>query len=424
MAILVTHACKFAVRGGGHMSWAGAANIDASGVTIDLSAMKQVEVSDDRTITSVGGGARWEDVYLKLDALDLAVSGGRVAAVGVGGLITGGGNSFFASRYGFACDNVQNFEVVLASGKIVNANIHEHRGLYRALKGGTNNFGIVTRFDLQTFSQGKLWGGMIYNPIESAALQFQYLEDFTTASGNGVDDHASIINAYIFTAAGPSLVANQFTYTKPEPFPSILCNFTDLQPQMSNTLRTTNLTNLTIELGQGTPNGLRQQFGTATFSNNATLFAHIFALATEIFEPIQSIDNFLASFVLQPISKAITSRAHLTGGNSLGISAQDGNLVWLDLTLQWSSPTDDAAVTNATQTLLRCATAYAKAQGLHHDFLYLNYALQTQDPIAGYGSESVAHLRNMSGLYDPSGVFQRLVPGGFKLWREDVGCCG
>ena len=130
MAILVTHACKFAVRGGGHMSWAGAANIDASGVTIDLSAMKQVEVSDDRTITSVGGGARWEDVYLKLDALDLAVSGGRVAAVGVGGLITGGmrpmspclysceltrystgGNSFFASRYGFACDNVQNFEV-------------------------------------------------------------------------------------------------------------------------------------------------------------------------------------------------------------------------------------------------------------------------------------------------------------------------
>lgn len=71
------------------MGWAGAANIN-NGVTIDLSEIKQVVVSDNHSITSVGGGARWEDVYLKLDAMDLAVSGGRVAMVGVGGLTTGG----------------------------------------------------------------------------------------------------------------------------------------------------------------------------------------------------------------------------------------------------------------------------------------------------------------------------------------------
>jgi FAD/FMN-containing dehydrogenase len=81
--------CPFAVRGGGHTPWAGAATI-ANGIVIDLSAMEQVSVSKDRTTTSVGPGARWIDVYLMLDAMGLAISGGRVASVGVGGLTTGG----------------------------------------------------------------------------------------------------------------------------------------------------------------------------------------------------------------------------------------------------------------------------------------------------------------------------------------------
>ena len=218
-------------------------------------------------------------------------------------------------------------KVVLASGAIVNANIAENPDLYRALKGGGNNFGIVTRFDLRTFSQGKLWGGFVVTPASTAAQQFQYLQDFTTASGSGVDPYASVINAYIFTANGPSYVANQLTYTKSEAYPAILQNFTNIQPQYSNTLRTTNLTDLTIELGTGTPNGFRQLFATATFQNNAQLFADMYVLATKIFQPVQSVESFQASFVLQPISKAITDKARLTGGNLLGLGPKDGNLV-------------------------------------------------------------------------------------------------
>ena len=146
---------------------------------------------------------------------------------------------------------------MLGTGETVNANNYENRALFIALKGGSNNLGIVTRFDLKTFKQGKLWGGFIIYPITSAAEQFQYLEDFVTASGNGVDDYATIINSYIFLPAGPSFVANQYTYTKPEAFPAVLKNFTDLQPQLQSTMRITNLTDITIELGAGTPNGFR-----------------------------------------------------------------------------------------------------------------------------------------------------------------------
>lgn len=71
------------------MWWAGASNIE-DGVTIDLSLLKQVQVSDNRKIVFVGGGARWEEVYRVLDALNLAVAGARVIDVGVGGLTLGG----------------------------------------------------------------------------------------------------------------------------------------------------------------------------------------------------------------------------------------------------------------------------------------------------------------------------------------------
>ena len=52
-----------------------------------------------------------------------------------------------------ACDNVKNFQVVLSSGDIVNANADENPDLFWGLKGGSANFGIVTRFDLVTFPE-------------------------------------------------------------------------------------------------------------------------------------------------------------------------------------------------------------------------------------------------------------------------------
>ncbi len=84
-----------------------------------------------------------------------------------------------------------------------------------------------------------------------------------------------------------------------------------------------------------------------------------------------------------------------------------------------TSPADDAAVLNATETFVRQAQDYTKSRHQHIKFLYSNYALPSQDPIASYGKESQDYLRAVSKRYDPNQVFQMLVPGGFKLYRED-----
>jgi len=81
--------CPFAVKSGGHAAFVGASNIQG-GITIDLLNLSQVQVSADKTLTKVGAGNRWFDVYSKLDTQQLSVIGGRVAGIGVGGLTLGG----------------------------------------------------------------------------------------------------------------------------------------------------------------------------------------------------------------------------------------------------------------------------------------------------------------------------------------------
>ena len=65
-----------------------------------------------------------------------------------------GGLSYFSARKGFVCDNVANYEIVLADGTIAEASQTTNADLWLTLRGRSNNFRIVTRFDLETCEQG------------------------------------------------------------------------------------------------------------------------------------------------------------------------------------------------------------------------------------------------------------------------------
>lgn len=80
---------QLAIKGGGHTTWAGSANID-KGITLDLRNLTGVHVDSHTKIASLGAGERCRSVYEELGAQGLAVVGGRVSRVGVAGLITGG----------------------------------------------------------------------------------------------------------------------------------------------------------------------------------------------------------------------------------------------------------------------------------------------------------------------------------------------
>lgn len=49
--------------------------------------------------------------------------------------------------------------MVLPNDTLTNVNYRSDPVLLKVLRGGGSNFGIVTRFDIETFSQADLWGG-------------------------------------------------------------------------------------------------------------------------------------------------------------------------------------------------------------------------------------------------------------------------
>lgn len=192
---LVAAGQPFAVRNGGHTNWTGSNNIDG-GVIIDLSQINHVRVSEDNQTADIGPGGKWRDVHAVLDKYGLAVAAGREGNVGVVGLILGGGNTFFTARRGFACDNVAEYQVVLASGEIVTASRHRNDDLLRALKGGSNNFRIVTNFKMAALPCHKVWGGMSFLPKATIPAAIDALLDFV--SNVDSDDGSNLVCMFTY----------------------------------------------------------------------------------------------------------------------------------------------------------------------------------------------------------------------------------
>ncbi|TKA42876.1 hypothetical protein B0A54_07092 [Friedmanniomyces endolithicus] len=303
--------------------------------------------------------------------------------------------------------------IVLASGLTINVTQTSFPDLWVALKGGSNNFGIVTAFESTAFPQGKFWGGFIGNPGSTKDAQFKAFEEFTGSPN--YDPYAALINSYVFTAATNSwFIANNLEYTKNQTYPPYFQNFTSL-PQIFNTMRISNLTDFTLELAASNPDGRRQLFVTGTYANSAKMMSEIFNIANSTVQALIPVPGISYSLSFQPEPTIITSKAASRGGNSLGLTAADGNLFNLLLTVSWDSAAYDARIDTQAKALFDQAETYAKANGFYNEYLYLNYAAPWQKPIAGYGAANVANLMAVSRKYDPLQVFQKQVPGGFKL---------
>lgn len=75
------------------------------------------------------------------------------------------------------------YEVVLADGSVVIAKAdNEHEDLFRVLKGGSNNFGIVTSFVMKTKPVTPIWGGVALRPVDCLSGAAKALEKFSASA--------------------------------------------------------------------------------------------------------------------------------------------------------------------------------------------------------------------------------------------------
>ncbi|KAJ9144961.1 FAD binding domain-containing protein [Pleurostoma richardsiae] len=407
-------ACQFAIKSGGHMAVPGANDIN-EGVSINLVWLNETSVSEDKSFVTLGAGGTWSNAYATLTNDGIAFPGGLCGGTGIGGLSLGGGESLFQPKVGWLIDNVLNYEVVLASGEIVNANQTSNPDLYRALKGGSSNFGIVTKVDVAAFPFTGMWAGQIIVPaIEPwVSLVLAATTNFTANNNDNVNAGIQVVFTYL--SNGTAVIDIAIASTDGTVNPEILQNFTSLQPQILNTVGVRSLPSLVAEVDLVQPDGFRDLGATVTFKNDLATLDAVQAVTNEIYSELTNVTDmdFLFNYVPQP--KVIETHSAARGGNVLGLEAVDHDQIVAFLTPRWLDAAYDQVMYQAADSWVERASAAAAALGTLDSFVYLNFAAASQKPICSYGADNVAFLREVALQYDPGQVFQRLVPGGFKV---------
>ncbi|KAF4587897.1 6-hydroxy-D-nicotine oxidase [Ophiocordyceps camponoti-floridani] len=421
MRILTRHQCRFAVKGGGHNANPGANSI-ADGVSIDLRRMDSANLARDRSYVSLGAGLTWGRAYDMFNNSRVGFPGGVCEGVGVGGVSLGGGQSLFQAKKGWVVDNILEYQLVLASGNIVTASPHRRTDLFKALKGGNTNFGIVTRVKIAAFDFPGLWSGQViasldHGPSNRSSMLDSVshaMVDFVADNNRDVDSEVQLAVSYLRNNSrqvASAAISNVADVANP---PS-LRRFSDLPNRVSFIGRHGKIADFTHDLSRFQPIGFRQVTAGVTITNDFDTLRHIWDASDEVYNSLPQKDKVDWIVVLFPQPVVQQSYSKKRGGNSLGLSNNKDDQIVVWLASRWSDPSLDGMMEQARRDFIKATVAVAKKNKKYSPFIYANYAAPDQDPLCGYGAESVAFLKRTANKYDPKGVFQKLMPGGFKI---------
>ncbi|KAK7952757.1 uncharacterized protein PG986_008485 [Apiospora aurea] len=409
--LLANPDARFAIRSGGHVMW-GASNID-DGICIDLGLhMNKTSVDKEKRIVSIQPGARWCDVYKSLEPHGIAVAGGRSGGVGVAGLLTGGGISWYIPRVGFCGDQLVNVEVVLADGRIVNANADENADLFRALKGASaGNFGIVTRFDVRALPNDGLWAGMLLSEAtpERSADHVAAMKGFTDDSERFPDSSYIVLWNYEPSRFKDIVITTFLANTKGVENPPELTQLCDI-PTMARDLKQTNLHGFALNY-----------WHTTTFLNDERIMSKAVSLHAAAVAKMQAASQtgrFSSLCLFQSLPHCYGRLGDERGGNVMRLdrALRGRNAVMLLLSVNVGGEEDEKVCgvgLAAAREVLEGVEAFAREVDGFVDWTYLNYADRVQEPLRTLRDPEA--VMRTAVKYDPTGVFQTRAPGGFKI---------
>ena len=157
-------------------------------------------------------------------------------------------------------------------------------------------------------------------------------------------------------------------------------------------------------------------YATLTFSNKLPVLQEVTKILNDKLDFYKQ-DPFYAyaGVLLQPLPRVFTEKSLERGGNVLGLERYKDDNILLQLDVAWDGSQYDTRIRHLADDVMGTLTTYLRAAGELKDFEYINYAFQDQDPLGSYGPAALAKIKAASKKYDPGQVFQKLVPGGFKL---------
>ena len=154
-------------------------------------------------------------------------------------------------------------------------------------------------------------------------------------------------------------------------------------------------------------------WSTNTFAISPTIIRKFYALWENLADSAGSCVDSMAYIQSVP---PCPSRSN---PNSLGLplnTRPESDFVLFQTTFSYMDPNLTQALEQKMKEFARDVDAAAESEGVFVDWKYGNYAAGLEDV---YGDAEVKErLRSVSRRYDPEGMMQRLVVGGWKLFER------
>lgn len=286
--------------------------------------------------------------------------------------------SFFSNRYGWGCDNVLSYEIVLPSGEITTVDEKHHRELYRALRGaGSTNFGIVTSFELETFKLANpagLWWNHRFADFKDAPQVLDGQHELYT-KGLASDPDAAFIHVFGYSSAHDSFFAitthvhtsHQDLSTTPDSF----AMFDKIKPIQKPDLAIVPMSNASYKFFEmNPPPGKRNLYGTFCNYHSREFEGKFVEMAEQTMSTLKNVTGFFGAHVMQPVFGSARELMWKRGGNALGLASKEGHLNIMLQSWQWADPADDELINSKIRDLTAAGEELAKEMKVYHPYKY------------------------------------------------------
>ncbi|KAI9449066.1 FAD-binding domain-containing protein [Lactarius psammicola] len=391
----------FGVKSGGHATNRGFSS--TCGIQISLARFNTLKVNTEAQTVELGPGLLWDDVYQRLDPYGVTVVGGRSPGVGVGGLTLGGGYSFRSNEYGLAIDNAVAFELVLPNGTVTTVTAEDH-DLWFGLRGGGNNFGIVTKFTVKSHPQGQVWGGTILYGSDQLGAVKNTITEFSKVT----DTNATLVSVFFYLSGEVTSSVILF-YNAPQPPSGIFDAFLRI-PNQQQDIGTRSYADL-VKNQAATPSRRGYLCGFPTTNYSLTFLDAMTDQVLHWGSQLTPLDrNVTVVAAAEPLDRSV-----FTHGTPSAYPPYRSRVFFPSLFgVSWSNSSLDKAMTRAIRESadsLRAA-ALKDGQDVEHAAVYPNYAL-FDTPLRDMYGENVPRLRALRRAIDPEDVMG--LAGGFKF---------
>ncbi|KAJ6519121.1 FAD dependent oxidoreductase, partial [Mycena sanguinolenta] len=400
--ILALTRTPFAIKGGGHNLNPGFSS--TSGVQLSMTRFNEITFHAESQTVDIGSGLIWDDVYAALEPYNVSVVGGRATGVGVAGLLLGGGYSYKTNQYGLAVDGITAIELVLPSGEVKTVD-ETDEDLFFALRGGGNNFGIVTKFTLKTHTQTAVWGGSItYDGSQDDAVTAALL-NYTT---NNTDPLTGLQCTYA-TAAGQNIVMVNLFYNQPTPPPGIFDAFLAI-PALSSDISGRTYYSLILSAGTNITAGVRGLYNTISHTAVTAALTNAMRNETTFYSSLLATDTLeLNGYVIEPFLPS----AYLIGKTPTAYPPdRSQNIHPMNIYYAWMNSSFDEVMLRTSQASASHLKQVTAANGILGSAMYPNYAL-FGTPVEDLYGQNFARLQEIKRSVDPFDVMG--LAGGFKL---------